>query len=199
MFTANNDTILLRQIKKQIVLWVEQCIPEHVLELGTSVMTMQVSCQLPGCVPLETIIFVVFPKSSQALMAGLPESAGGTFKTKILKPMNQIQIQDIYDALPPSFINGQYTIEKTYCQIRDQMFGLMTQAMTITENENNETKKEDGKNNNTSSSSTTSNPTNNNNELKLKLAQYLQQSLQDYIDHQCTPPAIGQSYPGKIE
>lgn len=157
MFSAN-ENILLRQYKKQIVLWVEQCIPEDILDLGTSVMSMQVSCQAPGCVPLETIILIVFPKSNIELLIGLKESAGGTYKTKILKPMSDIIQNDIYDVLPSQFINGQYTIEKKYIQIRDQMFSIITTSQSMIDDNNIESKKQIGI--------------------------YIQQYIQDYIDRQ---------------
>lgn len=61
MFTAN-ENILLRQHKRRVIEYVESTIPEDALDLGTTVMAMQVSCRQPGCVPLETAITIVFPK-----------------------------------------------------------------------------------------------------------------------------------------
>ena len=61
MFSAN-ENILLRQHKRRVIEYIEATIPENALELGTSVMAMQVSCRQPGCVPLETAITIVFPK-----------------------------------------------------------------------------------------------------------------------------------------
>jgi len=61
MFSAN-ENILLRQHKRRVIEYVESTIPEDALDMGTSVMAMQVSCRQPGCVPLETAITVVFPK-----------------------------------------------------------------------------------------------------------------------------------------
>jgi len=61
MFSAN-ENILLRQHKRRVVEYVESTIPDTALDLGTSVMVMQVSCRQPGCVPLETAITVVFPR-----------------------------------------------------------------------------------------------------------------------------------------
>ena len=61
MFSAN-ENILLRQHKRRVIEYVESTIPDTALDLGTSVMVMQVSCRQPGCVPLETAITVVFPR-----------------------------------------------------------------------------------------------------------------------------------------
>lgn len=61
MFSAN-ENILLRQHKRRVIEFVESTIPDTALDLGTSVMVMQVSCRQPGCVPLETAITVVFPR-----------------------------------------------------------------------------------------------------------------------------------------
>ena len=86
MFSAN-ENIALRKHKRRIVQYVESTIPEDALDKGTSVMVMQVACRAPGCVPLETAVVIVFPKLGEELLKDLPESCGGSFKTKILMPM----------------------------------------------------------------------------------------------------------------
>jgi len=53
---------MLRQHKRRVIEFIESTIPEKALDMGTSVMVMQVSCRQPGCVPLETAITIVFPK-----------------------------------------------------------------------------------------------------------------------------------------
>lgn len=47
MFSAN-ENILLRQHKRRVIEYLESTIPDDALELGTSVMVMQVSCRQPG-------------------------------------------------------------------------------------------------------------------------------------------------------
>ena len=94
MFSAN-ENIALRQHKKRVVDYVESCIPEEALDMGTMVMAMQVSCKAPGCVPLETAIVIVFPKLGEEVIPGLPESQGGNYKTKVLKPMSEVTKDDI--------------------------------------------------------------------------------------------------------
>ena len=58
MFSAN-ENITLRHHKRRVVEYVESTIPESALDLGTSVMVMQVDCRVPGCVPVETMIVIV--------------------------------------------------------------------------------------------------------------------------------------------
>ena len=111
MFSAN-ENLMLRQHKRRIVEKIEATMPEEALDMGTTVMVMQVSCKAPGCVPLETAVIVVFPESSTELVPGLNESKnGGSYKTKILKPMADVTDDDILDALPPAFEGGRRTME----------------------------------------------------------------------------------------
>jgi hypothetical protein len=169
MFSAN-ENLALRQHKKRVVDYVESCIPEEALDMGTMVMSMQVSCKAPGCVPLETAIIIVFPKLgvSKELIQGLPESCGGSFKTKVLKPMADITKDDVLDALPPAFPGGRRTMEKLCIQARDVMLGQITQLFT--DNDQNG---------------------------RQLMAEYLQVCLQAYIDRGCTPPEWGEPFASK--
>jgi hypothetical protein len=177
MFSAS-ENILLRQHKKRVVQYVESTIPESVLDLGVNVMAMQVTCTTPGCVPIETAIIIIFPKLSndddddeKELLPGLPESgSGGSYKTKILKPLSDVTKNDVLDALPPSFMGGTRTIEKICFHIRDQMFGQITQLFDETD-------------------------TNSHVVARQLVAQYLHECLQIYINSGCIPPEIGQPYP----
>jgi hypothetical protein len=165
MFSAN-ENIALRQYKKQVVEYVESCIPEEALDMGTMVMAMQVSCKAPGCVPLETAIVIVFPKLDQELIPGLPESCGGNYKTKVLKPMSQVTREDVLEALPPEFPGGKRSLEKLCLQARDVMLGQITQLFA----------EEDQKG-------------------RQLMAEYLQQCLKEYIERGCTPPEWGEPFP----
>jgi len=165
MFSAN-ENIQLRKYKRRVVEYVEATIPEDILDLGVSVMAMQVSCKAPGCVPLETAIVIVFPHSDDELLPGLPESAGGSYKTKVLKPMSAVEKDDVLEALPPAFQGGKRSMQKLCLQARDVMLGQITQLFGDED--------EAGR--------------------KL-LAQYLQQSLQTYMDRGCEPPAWGEEFP----
>jgi hypothetical protein len=168
MFSAN-ENIMLRQHKKKIVEYVESTIPEAVLELGVNVMAMQLSCKMPGCVPLETSIVIIFPKIQGVvaeLMAGLPESAGGCYKTKVLKPMNEVTKDDVLEALPPVFTGGQRSMERLCLRTRDVMLGQITQLFGDDEDLAG----------------------------RKLMAEYLQQSLQDYIDRDCRPPEWGEAF-----
>lgn len=165
MFSAN-ENIQLRKHKRTVVSYVESTIPEDILDLGVNVMAMQVSCKAPGCVPLETAIVIIFPKSETELLGDLPQSAGGSYKTKILKPMADVTKDDVLEALPPSFIGGKRSMEKLCLQARDIMLGQITQLFGDDDLSG-----------------------------RILMAEYLRESLQDYIDGGCVPPEWGQDFP----
>ena len=159
MFSAN-ENIMLRQHKRRIIQYVEDCIPEDVLDLGTAVMVMQVSCKAPGCVPLETAICVVFPNTGEPLPIESNAAAfiqNNTLKTKILMPMTEVTKEDVLDALPPPF--GRRTLKMLHEQARDVMLGQITQLMDDDD--------VDGR--------------------KL-MAEYLQECLREYVERGCQPP-----------
>jgi hypothetical protein len=164
MFSAN-ENIVLRKDKRRIIGYVEETIGDDVLDQGTTVMVMQVSCTDPGCVPLETIICIVFPKGmTEELIEGLPQSkSGGVFKTKILIPMSEVTNEDVLDALPPAFTGGRRSMHKLCLQARDVMLAQVTQMM-----EENDV------------------------EGKQLMANYLIASLQEYIDRGCVAPNHGE-------
>jgi len=173
MFSAN-ENIVLRQAKKRVVAWVEGTIPEDILDLGVNVMAMQVQCQSPGCVPLETAIIIVFPKlgpkdNYQEVLPGLMESRGGSYKTKVLKPMNEVTQQDVLEALPPQFQGGLRSMERLCVQARDVMLAQITQLFGEDPQEYVEDRK--------------------------LMAQYLQECLQQYVHAGCVPPAWGEPFP----
>ncbi|KAL3937307.1 MAG: hypothetical protein SGBAC_007559, partial [Bacillariaceae sp.] len=143
--------------------------PEEALDFGTTVMVMQITCKAPGCVPLETAIIVVFPKSSEELVPDLPESKdGGSYKTKILKPMAEVTKDDVLDSLPSQFKGGRRTMEKLCIGARDVMLAQMTQLF----GEENDSTVGDRK----------------------AMAEYLQLCLQQYIDNGCKPPSLGEPF-----
>merc|ERR1719232_2324488 len=100
-------------------------------------MVMQITCNALGCVPLETLIVVVFPRileegsdtNHKQLMHGIKESKGGSYKTKILLPMNEVTKDDVLDALPPTFLGGKKTMENLCYRIRDVVFGQISQVV----------------------------------------------------------------------
>jgi len=203
MFSAN-ENLLLRQSKKQVVQWVEATMPEEILDLGTNVMVMQVSCQAIGCVPLETRILILFPKQHQQstaaeLIPGIPESKnGGTFQTNILKPLNEVTKDDVLDALPPGFDGGRYSLAKVYRRARDIMLGQITQVYGSSNTTTDATTT-------TENSSTLFGGTTNTNKAsveeeqallqqRLDMAKYLQTCLQEYIHRQGQVPPEGQDY-----
>lgn len=168
MFSAN-ENLQLRQAKKRVVSWIEELIPEDALDTGINVMVMQVSCKTPGCVPLETAIIIVFPKTDEELLPGLPESQGGSYKTKILKPLSQVTQEDVLEALPPAFPGGKRSMERLCLNARDVMLVQITQLFGDDPDSDVEGRR--------------------------LMAEYLKQSLQDYIDRGCVPPEWGQPFP----
>lgn len=168
MFSAN-ENLMLRQHKRRIVDRVEKSMPEEALDMGTTVMVMQVSCKAPGCVPLETAIIIIFPKATTELVPGLPESNnGGSYKTKILKPMADVTEDDILDALPPAFQGGTRTMEKLCIYARDVMIAQITQLFG---EDDDETAKD-----------------------REAMAGYLQSCLQQYVAAGCKPPELGRPF-----
>jgi hypothetical protein len=168
MFLANED-VALRQHKRRIIEYVEETINDDVLDRGTTVMVMQVACRAPGCVPLETLVVIVFPRVSgnyQELLPGLPVSAvGGTYKTKLLMPMMQVNKEDVLDALPPAFQGGRRSMETLCLQARDVMLAQVTQIMGDDDLEG-----------------------------KKLMARYLIESLNEYIERGCVAPEYGKEY-----
>lgn len=87
---VSNNRSAQRRHRARIAQLVELCIPDHALDMGTMAMATQIACDLPGCPSQETSIVVVFPDlggSKEELIPGLPQSSGGTYKTRIPKPM----------------------------------------------------------------------------------------------------------------
>eukprot|EP00804_Cyclotella_cryptica_P027336 CCRYP_016214-RA/>CCRYP_016214-RA protein AED:0.05 eAED:0.05 QI:296/1/1/1/0.5/0.33/3/55/309 len=189
MFSAN-ENILLRQHKRRVIEYIESSIPENALELGTTVMVMQVSCRQPGCVPLETAVTIVFPKPPrksktksdksaneetsafpQPLIPGLEESRiGGSFKTRILKPLADVTQDDVLNALPPSFTGGRRTVESICLKARDTVFAQIGQLVGDDD-------------------------TNDSREGRKMVAEYLQRCLVEYVDRGCKAPEWGEPFP----
>jgi hypothetical protein len=155
MFSAN-DMLVLRQHKRRIVNWVEEMIPEELLDLGASVMAMEVSCRAPGCVPLETVVVICFP----SVESNLVSNGTTNFKTKILVPMAQVTLDDVLDALPPNFEGGRQTLERTLQRSRDVMLAQIEQLYEPDDLEG-----------------------------RRLMAQYLRQSLDEYVSRNCTLPS----------
>jgi hypothetical protein len=173
MFSAN-ENIQLRQYKKRVVEYVESTIPDPLLDAGVNVMAMQIQCKTPGCVPIETAIIVIFPRNDtdEELLVGLPESAnGGSYKTKVLKPLSDVTREDVLAALPPAFKGGTRTLEKLCIQARDVMFGQITQLFGDSDDQDITGRQ--------------------------LMVQYLQESLQRYIENQYVPPAWGEPFPSE--
>ena len=187
---------MLRQHKRRVIEFIESTIPENALDMGTSVMVMQVSCRQPGCVPLETAITIVFPKPprkrnkkraatakddsdkkeeevpsfEQPLIPDLIESQiGGNFKTRILKPLSDVTQDDVLDSLPPNFTGGRKTVESICLKARDMMFAQIGQLV----GDDDTTDSKNGK--------------------KL-VAEYLKACLDEYTERDCQAPEWGSPF-----
>jgi hypothetical protein len=63
---------------------------------------------------------VMVPSFSQPLIPDIEESRiGGSFKTRILKPLSEVTYDDVLDALPPAFKGGRRTIDTLCVKARD--------------------------------------------------------------------------------
>ncbi|KAL7574393.1 hypothetical protein ACA910_008489 [Epithemia clementina (nom. ined.)] len=165
MFSAN-ENFQLRQHKRRIVQQVEACLPDRFLCDGeTNVMVMQVACQALGCVPLETAILILFP-TEFSVLEQLPDDVveDHSFKTKILKPMAEVTDDDVKQALPVS-LGGTRTWQGDAIRIRDVLLAQIDQAYENVNIPN-----------------------------KTRVAQYLQQALQEYMDNKCVAPEYGQAF-----
>ena len=166
-----NENLVQRQHEQKVAKYVEGTIPQHALDLGTNVTVIQTTCNLRGCVPLETCIVIVFPESESKTQCiqGLKESCGGSYKTKILLPLREVGLEDVLDSLPPVFKGGRHTLERACFNLRDVMFERISGIV--------------GNGNNSSSV-----------EQRKILSQYLISSLEEYIQNGCIGPKPGMSF-----
>jgi len=171
MFSAN-ENITLRHHKRRVVEYVESTIPESALDLGTSVMVMQVDCRVPGCVPVETMIVIVFPRNcDEELIPGVKESSiGSSYKAKIMMPLASVTKNDVLDALPPGFEGGRKTWESTCLNARDFVLGRIGGLVGLGESEVEV-------------------------EERRTLVEYLKQCLDDYVENGCVSPDFGKPFP----
>ena len=208
MFSAN-ENLQLRQHKRRIVNKVESCMPMEIVDEGlVNVMVMQVTCRAPGCVPLETVVLIMFAGATTnnkdkdtaptLMIPGLPESVpGGSYQTKILRPMANVTDQDVLEALPPTFEGGLRTAERMAVQARDVMLAQITQLLGDTA----EQQQPDTDSTNFSLTSTkTTTPAQEQKAQRIlqdkrTMALYLQQALQDYLDRDCVAPDYGEPFP----
>jgi hypothetical protein len=176
MFSTNKDTEdELRKHQKRVAEYVELAIPQRALEAGTSVLVMQISCETPGCSPLETVIVIVFPKAKHVQpsldewIPGLPQSVdGGHFQTKVFLPLSVVTRDHVLDSLPPAFVGGRKCLENDYIRARDQMLNQIEQ--TVGQSSLSDEEKHPMKN------------------KKMLMAKYLIQCLKEYIENDCTLP-----------
>jgi len=79
--------------------------------------------------------------------------------------MSEVRKEDVLEALPPVFLGGQRTIEKLCFRVRDVSLGQIMQIMGEEDKEG-----------------------------RRLMANYLIESLKEYIDRDCIAPPIGEEY-----
>jgi len=110
------------------------------------------------------------PSFPQPLLPDLEESRiGGSFKTRILKPLSDVTEEDVLDALPPSFAGGRRTTESLCLKARDTTFAQIGQLMGNDEST-------DGR------------------EGRRLVADYLKVCLEEYVERGCVAPEWGQPF-----
>ncbi|KAL7523457.1 hypothetical protein ACHAXR_000189, partial [Thalassiosira sp. AJA248-18] len=110
------------------------------------------------------------PAFPQPLLPNLEESRiGGSFKTRILKPLSDVTLDDVLDALPPSFEGGRRTTESLCLKARDMTFAQIGQLVG---------------NDDTSDSK----------EGRRLVAEYLKACLDEYVERGCVAPEWGEPF-----
>ena len=164
--SSNNDKEKLHHHEQRVAGYVENALPSHALDNGTNVMVKQVSCSNPGCVPLETLIVIVFPNDRIQYIEGLSESKGGSFRTKILLPVSKVTKDHVLNELPPCFDGGRKTWTNTCLAMRDMLFSRIGETIG-----------------------------NGSSDVEIEqrgiMSQYLISALQDYLSNGCVAPVIG--------
>ena len=121
----------------------------------------------------EATVVEAVPSFPKPLLPNLPESQiGGSFKTRILKPLSDVTKEDVLDALPPSFTGGRRTWESVCIKARDVMFAQIGQIVG-------------------GDTSSSNNPTPKDVNERTMVAEYLKVCLQEYVDGGCVPPEWG--------
>ncbi len=130
MFNPNNvnSQLSIRALKRQVTTWVEGKLPNGCLEAGTAVIVMEVSCNAPGCVPLETAVMIVFPHGWVEGIVPAKVIGDGTYRTKILKPMAEVDEKDVESALPPE-LGGTFDPVRSALDIRDSVLASIDQKI----------------------------------------------------------------------
>jgi hypothetical protein len=110
------------------------------------------------------------PAFPNPLIPGLEESRiGGSFRTRILKPLAEVTNDDVLDALPPEFKGGRRTIESVCLKARDTVFAQIGQLVG-----NDDTK--------------------DSREGRRLVAEYLQRCLGEYVERDCIAPEWGEDF-----
>jgi len=198
MFSAN-ENIALRQQKRKVVQFVEECIPTNALDAGTSVMVMQVSCKAPGCVPLETAIVICFPRRYASVPFIHINSSTATASQTSPSPTttSTIEMEELIPGLEESKNGGNFktkillplnevtkedildALPPCFLGGRRTMEKICLRVRDITFGQIMQAMGEDDK------------------EGRKLMAEYLMAALKEYINEECIAPPMNEGYPSR--
>ena len=130
MFSANSQ-LTLRKKKREVIGWVDSHLPSVAVDGGVTVLAMEVQCKAIGCVPIETVIVIVFPSDNSWNEGGVIDeelASSGKYQTKILKPMLEVTEEDVTASLPPS-LGGTFDPVNECVDVRDLALARIDQLM----------------------------------------------------------------------
>ena len=164
MFSIENsteETLKLREHERRVVNYVESILDT---QGGMQVMAMEVLCPAPDCVPIETVILILFPKdtnekSISSLVTSGKIDASSSVQFKILKPLAKVTQGDVELAIPFSLRFGTLA-SSTGREIRKALFAQLEQCI----------------------------PPNEDIQSRQWMVQFLQDSLQQYADNNYQQP-----------
>jgi hypothetical protein len=164
MFAINGDeTQQLRQHERRVVEYVESIIADY----AAQIMAMQVQCNAPDCVPIETVVLILYPKAKTKegvdRSVGIEEESshskdGSSFQFKILKPIAEVTKEDVELSMPLALRGG--SLAATGRQLRKDLLTRIDQLF----------------------------PTEDDVQSRQWMSQFLQESLQQYVDNSCQLP-----------
>lgn len=163
MFSIIDDEALqLRNHERRVVEYVESVL----LDSSVQIMAMQVQCTAPDCVPIETVVLILFPRDNEESgkklidsQAELTESKdGSSIQFKILKPISEVTKEDVETSLPFSLRSD--SLAATGLHIRNDLFTQLEKRFPSEEDP----------------------------QSRQWMVQFLQESLQQYVDNGCQRP-----------
>jgi hypothetical protein len=164
MFSINDDeTQQVRQNERRVVEYVESILNDAAVQI----MAMQVQCTAPDCVPVETVILILFPtknkeeageSSTDLSKESAQSNHGSSVQFKIFKPISEVTKDDVELSLPHSLY--KYSLATTGRQMRNDLFTRIEGVF----------------------------PTEDDISSRQWILHFLRESLQQYVDNGCQRP-----------